>query len=57
MNMHPRFLSGKEKEAISLFSEYCRTHPYSSHITLGTRAALEPQRGGKTVTVLPLVMG
>ena len=26
-------------------------------LTLGTRAGLEPQRGGKAVTVLPLVMG
>lgn len=26
------------------------------NLTLGTRAALEPQRGKKTVTVLPLVM-
>ena len=25
-------------------------------ITLGTRAGLEPQRGGKAVTVLPLVI-
>lgn len=29
----------------------------SADITLGTRADLEPQRGGKAVAVLPLVMG
>tara|TARA_R110001583_G_C5654009_1_gene409018 strand:+ start:2671 stop:2772 length:102 start_codon:yes stop_codon:yes gene_type:complete len=26
-----------------------------SRLTLGTRAGLKPQRGGKAVTVLPLV--
>src|SRR5690554_7593171 len=38
-------------------SPTCFAHAYASRrLTLGTRAGLEPQRGGKAVTVLPLVI-
>jgi len=34
VSMPARLVSQEEKETISLFSEYCGTHPYSSHIAV-----------------------
>ena len=41
---------------LMLDSQSCRSLISIIHLTLGTRADLEPQRGGKAVTVLPLVI-